>query len=101
MSLQWPKSGPNDLSSYALPGIPWVTSSALAASEVRRIAFPCVTKFLYIRNLGNTGSIAVGFSDNGVRGNPAAETHYMTLGPTSSLPILELRIKDLFLRAIA
>jgi hypothetical protein len=74
MSFNWPKSGPNNVPAYQMPGIPFVTSSL--PSEVPgpdgnsvslpvRIDFPFVTRFITIRNTGING-LRVGFTADGV-----------------------------------
>ena len=74
MSSSWPKSGPNFLPAYQLPGIPFVTSSA--ASEVPgpdsnsislpvKVEFPYVTNFITVRNTG-INELRVGFTADGV-----------------------------------
>jgi hypothetical protein len=98
MAMNWPKAGPNDVSAYLLPGIPWVTGTNVpAAPSVMHISFPAVTKFLFLRNTSPAASaVRVGFSENGVSGNPASESHYFILSQSTERS-LEIRVKDLFL----
>jgi hypothetical protein len=74
MSLNHPKSGPNNVGMYQMSGIPFVTSSV--ASEVPgphadgvstpvKVSFPYVTKFITVRNTG-INELRVGFSADGV-----------------------------------
>ena len=74
MSLNYPRSGLNNVGMYQISGIPFVTSSL--ASEVPgpdddsqsqpvRVMFPFVTKFITIRNTG-INELRVGFSADGV-----------------------------------
>jgi len=74
MAINHPKSGPNSVPAYQLSGIPFVTSSA-STSEVPssgggagvkpiKVSFPYVTKFLTIRNTGNT-DLRLAFSFTG------------------------------------
>ena len=76
MSLNHPKSGPNNVGMYQMSGIPFVTSSV--ASEVPgpdddsqslpiKVEFPYVTKFITVRNTG-INELRVGFSADGVVG---------------------------------
>ena len=74
MSSNWTKSGPNHVPSYQMSGIPFVTSSivtevpgpdANSVSKPIRVDFPCVTKFITIRNTGRNG-LRVGFTSDGV-----------------------------------
>lgn len=76
MSNKWPVPGPNNVPSYQMSGLPFVTSSApsevqcvsSAAAEVRDptvVEFPFVTKFITIRNTG-INELRVGFTERGV-----------------------------------
>ena len=97
MAQQYPKAGANDTSAFLISAIPWVTQSALPTSGVLHISLPYATKFLFIRNAEIGGStLRVGFSENGVTGNPASESRFFDIleGQTRNL---ELRVKDLFL----
>jgi hypothetical protein len=96
MAMQSPKSGPNDVGSYQLSGIPWVTGSTLPATSIVHYSFPGVTKFFVVRNTGAAGtSVAVGFSENGLK---SQFRNYFTLTSGQELS-LELRVKDLYLSA--
>jgi len=76
MSLNHPKSGPNNVGMYQMSGVPFVTSSV--ASEVPgpdddsqsspiKVEFPYITKFITVRNTG-INELRVGFSPDGVVG---------------------------------
>jgi len=74
MSLNHPKSGPNNVGMYQMSGIPFVTSSvasevpgpdADSVSKPVKVSFPYVTKFITIRNTG-INELRVGFSADGV-----------------------------------
>ena len=99
MAIHWAEPGYKAVGEYQLSGVPFVTSSILADEETRTIEFPRVTKSVIVRN-ANTGSsattLAVGFTENGVKANPAAQTNYIKLDSGESLSV-DLRIKDLFL----
>lgn len=99
MGIHWAEPGYKSVGEYQLSGIPYVTSSILGDQETRTIEFPRVTKNIIVRN-ANTGSsatlLAVGFTENGIQANPAAQTNYIQLDSGESLSV-ELRIKDLFL----
>ena len=99
MAIHWAEPGYKAVGEYQLSGVPFVTSSILANQETRTIKFPRVTKSVIVRN-ANTGSsattLAVGFTENGVKANPAAQTNYIKLDSGESLSV-DLRIKDLFL----
>ena len=74
MSTNWPKPGAGHVASYAVPGIPWVTSSAseevlpagqtVARSPIK-ISFPYATKGFTIKNTG-ISDLRVGFSERGI-----------------------------------
>lgn len=99
MAIHWAEPGYKAVGEYQLSGIPYVTSSILADEETRTISFPRVTKSIIVRN-SNTGSsattMAVGFTENGIKANPAANSNYISLDSGESLSV-DLRIKDLFL----
>ena len=95
----WSKSmGPNFVPAYQVSGVPFVTSSTGVTTTVQRIAFPQATRFFQITNTGDT-HIRFGFSENGVNGNPANQNHYFILSGGVSTERLELRCKELFIRA--
>ena len=50
MSLKWPKPGQLDVALYQVSSIPWVTQSILESTEVRRIEFPRVTRWIEVEN---------------------------------------------------
>ena len=100
MSIHWAEPGEKSVGEYQCSGIPFVTASVLANGETRHIGFPRVTKFILVRN-ANTGTsldsaLAVGFTENGVKANPASQTNYITLFGGESLTA-DLRVKSLFL----
>ena len=100
MASHWGPPGPKSVGEFQISTTPWVTSSILLNGETLQVSFPSVTSFVVIRN-ANTGSspatvMAVGFTENGVMANPAAQTNYIKLGGGESLSA-NLRIKDLWL----
>lgn len=99
MGIHWAEPGYKAVGEYQLSGVPYVTSSILANTETRQISFPRVTRSIIVRN-ANTGSsattMAVGFTENGIKANPVSSTNYIQLDSGESLSI-DLRIKDLFL----
>lgn len=60
-------SGFNNVDAYLMPGIPWVTGSTAAAGSTVQYTLPCATRFLLIRNTGAAGSLAIGFTLNGMK----------------------------------
>lgn len=62
------KNGLGNVGSYQVSGIPFASSSiACPSDEMIEINFPKVTKFVTIRC--DSGSLAVGFSENGLEGD--------------------------------
>ena len=68
-----PKAGLNNVGSYQVSGIPWVTASLAApasSSAPLEVAFPSVTKSILVKNVnGSTNKVRIGFSANGVQGS--------------------------------
>ena len=95
MSMQWPKAGPNDVASYSISGVPWVTGSVMPATAIVQYSFPAVTRDLVVRNTTASTTLAVGFSANGMK---SVFRKFFTLTGVQELK-LELRVKDLFLSA--
>lgn len=102
MALHWPPPGCNDVGSYQIAGVPWVTASVVAAGSPLHIRFPMVTNFVFIRNTSALAStVRIGFTQNGVMGNPASQSRYMELDQNEETPVLPLRITELFLSGTA
>lgn len=89
------RAGLNNVGSYQVSGIPWVTSSLTApvsSSAPLEISFPSVTKTILVKNInGSTNKIRVGFSANGVKG-----TNYLLLDKDESFEA-DLKITKLYL----
>jgi hypothetical protein len=99
MGTHWPKSnGPNFVPAYQTSGVPFVTSSTGLGTTPLKISFPQATRFFQVINNGIT-HIRVGFSENGVNATEPENTNYFILSGGVSSQRLELRCKDLFLRA--
>ena len=88
------KAGMNNVGSYQVSGIPYVTSSvapALGGTPVQ-ISFPTVTKFLIVKNVNSSAqSLRVGFSQNGVTGS-----NYFVLSQNESFAA-DLKVSSVFL----
>ena len=79
MATHWPKTnGPNFVPAYQVSGTPFVTSSTGIGTTPMKISFPQATRFFQVTNTGDT-HLRVGFSENGVNANPAAQTNYFIL----------------------
>jgi hypothetical protein len=86
---------------YQTSGTPYVTSSAApgtgASPPYAHIAFPSVTRFIEVTNVGNvqSDSLRVGFTANGIKATETA--NYITIPVSGSTGRLELRCKELFI----
>jgi hypothetical protein len=94
MTFQYPRSGPNNVAEYQAAGLPWVTSSNVTA-QVWRIDFPYVTN--HIIALVHTGSVRLGFTENGVNG--VGGSNYIIIESGNSYPSMPIRCKTLFVRS--
>ena len=98
MALKHVRSaGANDVASYQLAGVPYVTSSV--GNEVTATAvshkFPRVTRWVVIHNL-STSPMRVGFTKHGVDASVTA--NYLVLSGNQTTDRLELRCKELWFR---
>jgi len=93
MSSQWQPPGPNNVPSYQMSGLPFITGSSITGGSTEAINFPFVTRFIQVFNTGSN-PVSVEVSENGVEG-----TNKFTVNPGSNSGVLELRVKKLFLRA--
>jgi hypothetical protein len=100
MALKWPEPGIKSVGEYQVSAIPFVTSSALSATETREISFPKFTRFVIVRNQDatSTNTMALGFTQNGVQGNPASNSNYITLAGGESISV-DVRVKSVFVSA--
>ena len=112
MARQIRSAGPNDVGSYQLSGVPFVTSSNgnTVGSVPIGVQFPFVTRFFVVSNTSEH-PMRVGFSKNGVNvpegvtssyGKYASNRNYFILsgsgGNSPSTLRLELRCKELWFR---
>lgn len=69
MSINWPTNSENNVPSYQISALPYLTSSVISVGEVHRYDFPFVTRFINVVNRGANVSdkIALGFTENGIR----------------------------------
>jgi len=101
MSLHWAPPGEFNVGNYQVSSIPYLTSSQLSAGETREIQFPRVTRFVFLQNNSAAGNtIAMGFTENGTKGNPTSNTNNFVVAGGGSVK-LDLRLKSLFLSASA
>ena len=109
---QWSSSNWTNGDEYACSGTPFVTGSHgvvdLNNSDVRKIVFPRVTRWIaiYNHNTNAAHSMKVGFSANGlaakgdhVNGTGDAEAHYIFVPGNKETGRLEVRCTEIFLLA--
>ena len=96
MSLSNPHYvGLQNVGSYQVSGIPFVTSSITApvsSSTPVEITFPEVTQRIIVENIG-TEHLRVGYSANGVKGTNYFLVHEHAGGTPSQFNSVELRVK--------
>jgi hypothetical protein len=96
MSLQNPYYvGLQNVGSYQVSGIPFVTSSITApisSSTPVQITFPSVTQRIIVENVGGE-HLRVGFSSNGVKGSNYFLVHEHAGGTPSLFNYIDLRVK--------
>jgi hypothetical protein len=94
----WQSDNWTNPDAYGASGTPWCQTFTLSGT-VTEITFPTVTRWIQIINTNTTpgNSAKVGFTENGVNGNPV-DNHFIVPGGTES-GRLELRCLKLFLLA--
>lgn len=96
MTLDVPSAGFSSAGEFQSSALPYVTSSQapVAASDVLRIDFPKVTRFITISNYDSAANkLRIGFTQNGVK---LSGNYFLIAG--GGIPVtLELRVKSLFL----
>jgi|TARA_R110002074_G_scaffold271626_1_gene443295 hypothetical protein len=96
---QWTPSHHNNADEYIGSCLPFATGNLALTTAPTVIHFPYVTRWIQVFNTG-AGVIRVGFTKNGVNGNPAANSNYFTLsGSNGTTQRLELKVTKIFLRA--
>jgi len=95
MPLDNAPAGAGHVPEYLISGIPYVTSSIIAASvsgSIQMIQFPTVSREVVIKNNTASTEISVGFSSNGL----TKTGNYFTVdgGDSVTLPI---RVVDLYI----
>ena len=95
MGLGNPIGGFNSMTEFMGSGLPWVTSSIAAGTNVLHYEFPKITKKISVINHETSTSkhIRVGFTYNGVNNG----NYYMI--DSGQLFEFEARIKDIYIRA--
>tara|TARA_R110002020_G_scaffold12402_2_gene45450 strand:+ start:114 stop:533 length:420 start_codon:yes stop_codon:yes gene_type:complete len=92
------KPGISYVPAYQSSGRPWASGSIDAASGYVQLEFPYVTRWVQVSNHG-TGSVKVGFSENGVRGaNYFRVAGVVAAGTSAPQSVrLELKVSELWL----
>lgn len=93
-------AGLNNVGSFQVSGIPFVTGG-VNASTATKVTFPYVTRWVQIANTGD-GMLNVGFSQNGVQGSKYFTVPNLTAGgsPSALLPysgILEIKVTEIWI----
>ena len=96
---QWVSNNWNNADEYECSGTPWCETVTLSTSAVTKLRFPTVTRWIQIINTDGTATntAKVGFTENGVNGNPT--DNYFIVNGGSESGRLELRCIELFLKA--
>ena len=106
------KQGPNFVPAYQMSGTPWVKTVTSVSDTAVVITFPFVTRWIVVTindAIGEAQALRIGFTQNGVNANPAANANYMLLTTSATdsdkdlfvaqTPRLELRTKELVIRS--
>ena len=108
------EAGVNNVGSYQVSGIPWVSASilvpaangstkgAVITTQPAKISFPFVTKFVTVRHdptgsnygVGPNNGIRVGFSDPGTRA--VEDRYYVELSGSESIT-MEVKCTEMYL----
>lgn len=95
----YPKVGYNNVSSYQLPGRPYLTGSNITGSGTNNgevsIAFPSVPRSFTVINR-TTNPITVHF-DSRANANVGANWHYVTLDTVNDSVEFEIRAKTVYI----
>ena len=84
-------AGLNNVGSYQVSGIPYL-SGALDATSGARLVFPNVTRWITITNSGSA-DLLYGYSENG-----AAGSNVGIVFPNSTTPRLEIKATELYMQ---
>ena len=98
---QWAASNHNNADEYVGSALPYVTGSLALTTTPVQIKFPYVTRWIKVVNEGGA-DVRVGFTENGVNGNPAENSNYLVLKDVAGerdSGRLELKVAKIFVRA--
>jgi hypothetical protein len=96
--LQPPNEGFFSSTAYTASSLPWVTTSSTSGTDVINYSLPRVSKCItVINNASSTGSfLRIGFTANGIIG-----TNYYNVPGAGGWVTLDVRVKEVFVRAHA
>ena len=91
--------GLGNVGSYQVSGVPYVTGNVQALGTAPgtavQVAFPSVTSWVVVSNVGGTAELKVGFSQNGVDGSD--NNNWLTVATASVTPKLEVKVTEIWL----
>ena len=85
-------AGLNNVGSYQVSGIPYLSGGIDASGAGASLTFPYVTRWIQITNSGST-DLYYGYSLNGAGGNNAG-----IVLPNSTTPRLEVKVTELYMQ---
>jgi len=93
MGLNYTSVGELNVGAYSISATPFVTSSVVAHGQTKEISFDFASKFIVIRNTSSTATLAVSFTENGLK---SANSNYFILSGSESFSA-DLRTDRIFL----
>ena len=103
MGINWSRTGANHTPAYQTSGVPYVTGSLDAGenlnSSTKKFSFPYVTRDItfFITNNDATEYLKVGFSSDGISGNPTTgEINYFRVNHNVSGVPIPVRCKEIY-----
>ena len=91
--------GLGNVGSYQVSGVPYVTGSIAAglggAQGPVQVAFPSVTSWIVVSNVGGSADLKIGFSENGVNGTSG--NYWLELDQNQVSPKLEVKVTEIWL----
>jgi hypothetical protein len=94
------KAGLGNVGSYQVSGVPYVTGGVAAGSRPGvagpvQVAFPSVTSWIVVSNVGGDADLKVGFSENGVDGTSG--NYWLSVNQDQVTPKLEVKVTEIWL----
>jgi len=95
---QWVSSNHNNADEYVGSSLPFCTGSvALADGVATGVYFPYITRWIQVFNNHASNSARVGFTANGVEGNPVSNSNYFVIPAGTSSARLEIKCDQIWL----